>query len=525
MNRKRADAREKTNKMKKILGICLSLLMLLPSMAADASNVTAVKEITGFEAFDINENALNLMIEYKPALEELCEMMPETLGVYLNGGSQVEYIDVEWFCVGEDYENSEHFYFQFSPAWNEEKYVLSEEIQLLTEAPYIAVFFRTEQEQISTYAVTANSYETVIFEYLTETLGYNTAAACGAMANIFCESSFIPNNLQDSYEKKLGFNNASYTLAVDNGTYKNFVRDSAGYGLCQWTYYSRKQGMLDLAKSMNVSIGDAKMQLKFLGQELKVCATGRYMKAIEDTAQGAYDVGYYYCSKFENPAQKEDEVSIYRGNLAKNTYWEEYGKNKTEPVTNVFSDVEKGQWYVEAVQYVYDSGLMSGSNGLFKPTGDVTRAQLVATLYNIEGKPEVKDFSACSNLKDVKKEQWYTNAVCWAYNTGVAAGNNSTKMFHLNDPVTRQQLATFFYNYAEYKGLDTTVSADISGMLNANQVASYAQKAVKWVVGTGLISGSKTTNAAGQMVYDLKPAGTATRAQLASILQNFCEGK
>ena len=195
------------------------------------------------------------------------------------------------------------------------------------------------------------------------------------------------------------------------------------------------------------------------------------------------------------------------------------GKDK---VTNVFSDVVQGEWYVNAVQYVYDNGIMSGSNGSFRPTGNITRAQVVATLYNLEGKPAVKDYSGVKDLVDVEAGQWYTDAVCWAYNVGVASGNKTTGMFNTDTPVTRQQLATFFYNYAKYKGLDTKTRADISSMVGADEVASYALDTMQWAVGTGLITGS-ATNVNGVTVYNLKPTGTATRAQAAAILQRFCE--
>lgn len=183
-----------------------------------------------------------------------------------------------------------------------------------------------------------------------------------------------------------------------------------------------------------------------------------------------------------------------------------------------FSDVPYGEWYEAAVQYVYDNGIMSGSNGLFNPTKNVTRAQLVTTLYNMEGAPAVKDFSACNTFTDLSKDEWFAKAVCWACNVGVASGNKTTMKFNPNDSVTRQQLATFFYNYAKYKGYDTKTRGDYSSLLGADQVASYAADTMKWAYGTRLITGSKVGSA-----YDLKPTGTATRAQLASILQRFCE--
>ena len=193
-----------------------------------------------------------------------------------------------------------------------------------------------------------------------------------------------------------------------------------------------------------------------------------------------------------------------------------------EDVSSVFPDVVDGEWYENAVQYVYDRKFMVGSNGLFKPTGNITRAQVVKTLYNLEGSPAVTDFRAVDELTDVQEGQWYTDAVCWAYNIGVAKGNDYTKMFDMDAPVTRQQLATFFYRYAEYKGLDITVKGDYSELAGAEEVAFYAEDAMKWTYGTGLITGSRET-VGGVVVYDLKPLGTATRAQMVVILQRFIE--
>ena len=225
--------------------------------------------------------------------------------------------------------------------------------------------------------------------------------------------------------------------------------------------------------------------------------------------------------------QKAELASVIRSFSAEKQrkFWELYPylTEAKKVVTEVFGDVNGSAWYVEAVQYVYDRGIMSGNEGLFKPEANITRAQVVTTLYNMEGRPQVTDYRAVGEMIDVQAGQWYTDAVCWAYSVGVANGNSYTKMFNMNDPVTRQQLATFFYNYAEFKGFDTKTKADISGMAGADAVASYALNTMKWAVGTGLIKGSETI-VNGVTVYDLKPTGTATRAQMSAILQRFCEG-
>ena len=107
-----------------------------------------------------------------------------------------------------------------------------------------------------------------IYNYLIHA-GMTGAGAAGIMANIYAESGFRANNLQNSYEKKLGMTDEEYTAAVDSDTYENFVHDGAGYGMCQWTFWSRKLGLLAYARSHNKSIGDMDMQLDYMLQEIR----------------------------------------------------------------------------------------------------------------------------------------------------------------------------------------------------------------------------------------------------------------
>jgi hypothetical protein len=109
--------------------------------------------------------------------------------------------------------------------------------------------------------------EQIIWNYL-KNQGLTDAGASGLMGNLYAESGLNPINLQNTFEKSLKYTDTSYTQAVDNGKYKNFVKDKAGYGLAQWTYWSRKQNLLNFAKEQNKSIGDLSMQLDFLFKEL-----------------------------------------------------------------------------------------------------------------------------------------------------------------------------------------------------------------------------------------------------------------
>ena len=151
--------------------------------------------------------------------------------------------------------------------------------------------------------------------------GLSKAGAAGLMGNLFAESGLSPKNLQNTYEKKLGFTDDSYTAAVDSGSYQNFVRDSAGYGLAQWTFWSRKQNMLDFARAAGKSIGDLEMQLDFLFKEL----SGSY-KQVLSTLKTATTVRVASDSvllNFERPADQSEAVKVKRAGYGQ-TYFDRY---------------------------------------------------------------------------------------------------------------------------------------------------------------------------------------------------------
>lgn len=153
----------------------------------------------------------------------------------------------------------------------------------------------------------------------------------------------------------------------------------------------------------------------------------------------------------------------------------------------------------------------------------MTRAMLVQTLYRMNGTPQVTDYSKYLAFKDVKADDWYKDAVAWAVNENITTGDPVTRKFNPNASVTREQLATFLCRYTEYTGKDVTLSKDMNVLLNGSNPSSCSAKEFAWAIDQGLIGGLQETDAAGNVSYNLAPRGTATRAQLATILKRYCE--
>ena len=182
------------------------------------------------------------------------------------------------------------------------------------------------------------------------------------------------------------------------------------------------------------------------------------------------------------------------------------------PVAEPFIDVAEGDWFYDAVVYAYQNELMDGVGGnRFAPNSETTRAQLVTILYRLEGEPAV---SGDLPFTDVEAGIWYTDAILWAAQNNIVNGVSDTE-FAPGDDLTRQQLVTILYRYAEAKGYDVSASADLSGYPDADQVQDYAQPAMAWAVAENIIQGMEDGT--------LKPAGNASRAQIATILMRFCE--
>lgn len=171
-------------------------------------------------------------------------------------------------------------------------------------------------------------------------------------------------------------------------------------------------------------------------------------------------------------------------------------KNDKPTTGSSFTDVPAGSWYEEAVNYVHEKGLMNGtSSNAFSPNANTTRGMIVTILARVEG-------------VNTNGTPWYAAGQKWAMDNGISDGTNMPGV------ITREQLATILYRYAKQKGYDVSKSAALTGFSDADKVSGYAAEAMQWAVAEGLLQGSNGK---------LNPQGSATRAQVATILMRFME--
>ena len=178
-----------------------------------------------------------------------------------------------------------------------------------------------------------------------------------------------------------------------------------------------------------------------------------------------------------------------------------------------FTDVKDTDWFANAVKYVYNNNIIKGyDDTTFAPNDNLTRGQLVTILHRMEGSPAVTGKTEFPDVQDSK--QYYYKAVKWATDNKIASGYNTGK-FGPEDNITREQLAVILNRYAKYKGKDVSATKDLSEFKDANKISSYAISQMKWAVGAGVITGNADKT--------LNPQGTATRAEVAAMLEKYCK--
>ena len=230
--------------------------------------------------------------------------------------------------------------------------------------------------------------------------GLSEYGIAGLMGNLFAESGLNPRNLQNSYENVLGMNDNAYVAAVDNGTYTNFVQDKAGFGLAQWTFWTRKQALLDFAKASGKSIGDLIMQLDFLWKELSGSYPG--VLAVLRAATSVLEASNAVLLNFEKPANQSKDVQKRRAEYGQR-YYDQFA-SQTAPASDTdleqfrklfqemraeLQDNDCGQWSAEARQWALDMGLITGNGTVINGEPNymwqdlVTREQFVTVLYRL----------------------------------------------------------------------------------------------------------------------------------------------
>lgn len=175
-----------------------------------------------------------------------------------------------------------------------------------------------------------------------------------------------------------------------------------------------------------------------------------------------------------------------------------------------FTDVKDGDWYYDAVSFVYRKGYFSGvSAELFSPNTSMTRAMLATVLYRVSG---AKAPGKGAEFADVQAGLWYTDGIAWASANGVVNGMGDGN-YHPDRAVTREELVTMFYRYQTSRKGDVSAKGALTGYPDGDTVASWAKEAMEWAIGAELVKGRNTGH--------LDPKGTATRAEVGTILQRF----
>ena len=189
---------------------------------------------------------------------------------------------------------------------------------------------------------------------------------------------------------------------------------------------------------------------------------------------------------------------------------------KPKVVTDIkevpFVDVKTTDWFYKAVKDMYTNKYMSGTTSTtFSPNEKITRGMIVTVLHNMEKSPYISDASKFSDVQNPK--DYYYMAVKWAAKNKIVSGYSNGK-FAPNDPITREQLAVILNQYCNYKGKYKATYADFSKFKDSSKISSYAKWGMNWAVGNKIINGSNGK---------LNPQGTATRAEAAAMLSNYCK--
>lgn len=217
--------------------------------------------------------------------------------------------------------------------------------------------------------------EKIIWDYF-KNKGLNDYGVAGLMGNLYAESALNPKNLQQTFERKFGYTDEEYTAAVDNGEYTNFIKDSAGYGIAQWTYWTRKRSLLHYAQDCEKSIGDLEMQLDFLYTELS--ENYKTVLSVLRSATSVLEASNIILFKFERPADQDESVQQKRASYGQK-YYDKFAKIVLDDATDNIPDA----WAKEAFNWAIEREILLGDGKDYKLHSNCTRQEMIVFLHRL----------------------------------------------------------------------------------------------------------------------------------------------
>ena len=258
--------------------------------------------------------------------------------------------------------------------------------------------------------------------------------------------------------------------------------------------YGRRYILLADAKKIAVDDAGCTERVTFLEEEL---------------VDGGIKTPYYHLVFADNKAQWTYRINAVTGSILKKKQKDISGKPDTE-WENPFGDVKKRDWFYFSVKFAYDFGLMKGTAEMeFSPNSYVTRAMFVMIIYRMEKEPQAEG----SVFVDVEIGGYYDRAVAWANANGIVSGVSKDR-FAPNDPITREQMATILYRYADFKGYDIESNGN-TAYSDSSSISGYARNAVSWAAANLLMKGNDDGS--------FLPNANATRAQAAAVFARMIE--
>ena len=216
-----------------------------------------------------------------------------------------------------------------------------------------------------------------------------------------------------------------------------------------------------------------------------------------------------FANSVNNRAHQQDDYRYVTNTIYAKMLSDEQMQLSTLP----FTDVDPDDWFYDEVAYAYENGLMGGTSGsTFSPGTATDRAMMATLLWRLDGAPVV---NYLMDFGDVAEGLWYSEAVRWAASEDVVKGVGDGSNYAPTATITREQMAVMLYRYAQYKGYDVSGAADLSGYADVDSVSDWADQAVAWAVDAGLIGGVGGSR--------LNPGGSASRAEIATLLMRFCQ--